>query len=246
MSIYACLRTCEFAHSRSVFTLTVCSILADYFDAASNRWESLLTSPWELTFNASRSPHTRMKSKRMSTTFDIESSSCKVSFSEHFLVNVGAASRMWSVYSGATKQATALVEESSKDDSSKRHLSSSLAAHAARSLITTLPYAIENHSGLNASYSIHDDLVRFPLPTSSTQFFRFKLFPGRGSGGQRVYGQDVKHLKSITLYVGDTVISIQDMDHEVSRPRSAHFIPDIQAHVFVNVAKHGNSTVRGR
>jgi vacuolar protein sorting-associated protein 13A/C len=158
----------------------------------------------------------------------------------------GAASRMWSVYSGATRQATALVEESSKDDSTKRQLSSNMAAHAARSLITTLPYAIENHSGISASYSIYDNPMRFPLPTSSTQFFRFELFPGRGSGGQRVYGQDLRHLKSITLYVGDTAISIQDMDHEVTRPRSAHFIPDIQAHVFVNVVKHGNSTVRGR
>ena len=230
--------------SFAFFSLELCSILADYFDAASNRWESLLTSPWELTFNASRSPHTQIPSKRMSTTFDIESSSCHVSFSEHFLVNVGAASRMWSVYSGVTKQATALVEASAKDDSSKRRLSRSMAAHAARSLITTLPYAIENHSGISASYSIYDHPLRFPLPTSSTQFFRFELFPGRGSGGQRVYGQDIKHSKSITLYIGSTEVSISDMDHEVAKPRKAHYIPDLRAHVFVNVVKSGNSTVR--
>ena len=83
--------------------MNFCSILADYFDAASNRWTKLLTSSWELTFNASRAPQTRTLSKRMSSTFDIESSQCHVSFSEHFLVNVGAASRMWSVYSGETK-----------------------------------------------------------------------------------------------------------------------------------------------
>mmetsp|Transcript_4276 Transcript_4276/g.8218 ORF Transcript_4276/g.8218 Transcript_4276/m.8218 type:complete len:3387 (-) Transcript_4276:172-10332(-) len=233
-----------FAHEKPCFGCNMnTSILADYFDAASNRWETLLTSPWELTFNASRSPQTRQQSKRMSTTFDIESSSCHVSFSEHFLVNVGAASRMWSVYSGATKQATALVEKSAKDDSSKRRLSRSMAAHAARSLITTLPYAIENHSGISASYSIYDNPIRYPLPTSSTQFFRFELFPGRGSGGQRVYGQDSKHSKTITLYVGNTKVTIQDMDQEVSKPRSAHFIADIRAHVFVNVVKSGNSTV---
>ena len=159
-------------------------------------------------------------------------------------MNVGAASRMWSVYSGATKQATALVEEIAKDDSSKRRLSRSMAAHAARSLITTLPYAIENHSGISASYSIYDSPMRFPLPTSSTRFFRFELFPGRGSGGQRVYGQDIKHSKSIVLYVGNTEVSIHDMDLEVTKPRSAHYIPDIGAHVFVNVVKRGNSTVR--
>ena len=219
------------------------SILSDYFDAASNRWESLLTKPWELTFNASRAPQTRTQSRRMSTTFDIESSQCHVSFSEHFLVNVGAASRMWSVYSGATTQATALVEASVNDDTNKRRLSRSMAAHAARSLITTLPYAIENHSGCAASYSIYDTPVRHPLPTSSTQFFRFELFPERGSGGMRTYGQDIKHLKSITLYVGDTKIYIKDMDQAVNNPRTAHYISDIKAHVFVNVVKRGNSTV---
>lgn len=229
-------------HSHNFF-LVFCSILADYFDAASNRWETLLTSPWELTFNASRAPETRTRSKRMSTTFDIESSECRISFSEHFLVNVGAASRMWSVYSGATRQATVLVEESVKDDTKKRRLSRSMAAHAARSLITTLPYAIENHSGIVASYSIYDNPTTFPLPTSTTQFFRFELFPERGSGGMRTYGQDIKHPKSITLYVGDTEIRIKDMDHEVNKPRIAHYVHAFRAHVFVKVVKRGNSTV---
>jgi hypothetical protein len=76
------------------------SILADYFDAASAWWETLLTDPWEVTFNGSRSPQTRFDTNRMSSTFDLESNPCSVSFTEHFLVNVGAASRMWSVYSG--------------------------------------------------------------------------------------------------------------------------------------------------
>lgn len=81
-----------------------CSILADYFDAASQRWMMLLTSPWELTLNALRAPQTQMLSKRLSSNFDIESSQCHVSFTEHFLVNVGAASRMWSVYSGEAER----------------------------------------------------------------------------------------------------------------------------------------------
>jgi vacuolar protein sorting-associated protein 13A/C len=119
-----------------------------------------------------------------------------------------------------------------------------MAACAARSLITTLPYAIENHSGLSASYSIYENPIRFPLPTSTTQFFRFELFPERGSGGMRKYGQDIKHPKSINLYIGDTEISIQDVDNEVNKSRSAHFVPNCHAYVFVNVVKRGNSTVR--
>ena len=182
------------------------SILADYFDAASNRWETLLIDPWEITFNGSRSPQTRFDTDRMSTTFDIESNPCNVSFSEHFLVNVGAASRMWSVYSGAINKATSLVDQKGKTDAALRKSSRSMAAHAARSLITTLPYAIENHSGINAQYSLYQDPVRIPLPTSSTQFFQFELFPGKGSGGVRRYGQDIKHSKSLTLYIGNTAI----------------------------------------
>ena len=72
------------------------------------------------------------------------------------------------------------------------------------------------------------------------------MFLDRGSGGQRAYGQDVNHLKSITLYVGDAVISIQGMDYEVFRSRSVHFVQNIQALVSAHVAKHGNSTVRGK
>ena len=219
------------------------NVLADYFDAASCRWETLLVQPWELTFNASRGAQTRTNSKRMSTAFDIESNPCHVSFSEHFLVNVGAASRMWSVYSGATKQATTLVEERVKDNSNKRRLSRSMAAHAARSLITTLPYAIENHSGINASYSLYTDPTNFELPTSSTRFFRFELFPEKGSGGVRKYGQDVKHAKALYIHVAGTKISILDMDKEVSKIRSAHYIAAMQTHVFTHVVKRGNSTV---
>ncbi len=147
--------------------------------------------------------------------------------------------------SGATKQAVKLVEDNVQGrNSSSRRLSRSMAACAARSLITTLPYAIENHSGLSAFYSIHENQMRHPLPTSTTKFFRFELFPERGSGGMRMYGQDIKHPKSIKLYVGDTEISIQDMDNEVNKSRSAHFVPSCHAYVFVNVVKRGNSTVR--
>ena len=59
----------------------------------------------------------------------------------------------------------------------------------------------------------------------------------------RTYGQDIKHSKSITLYVGSTEILIRDVDHEVNGPRSAHYIKDVDVTVFVNVVKRGNSTV---
>ena len=145
---------------------------------------------------------------------------------------------------GATKQATALAEDANTGDLNKMRLSKSMAACAARSLIATLPYAIENHSGLGAYYSIYDYADRFALPTNSTQFFRFELFPERGLGGMRRYGQDIKCAKRINIHIGGTEISIRDLDREVNKPRSAYYIPDLRVHVFVHVVKRGKSTVR--
>jgi hypothetical protein len=148
------------------------------------------------------------------------------------------------VATGATKQATALAKDVNTGDLIKRRLSRSMAACAARSLIATLPYAIENHSGLSAYYSIYDYTARSPLPTNSTQFFRFELFPERGTGGMRRYGQDIKRPKRINIHIGGTEISIRDLDCEVNKLRSAYYIPDLRIHVFVNVVKRGKSTVR--
>jgi len=216
------------------------SVLAEYFDSTTFKWENFLVKPWEVTLNCSRSEQSRFPSDRLLTTFDIESHQCHVSFSEHFLVSVGAASRMWSVYSGATRQATELVASTTKDDSNKQRLSRSMAAHAARSLITTLPYALENHSGLNASYSIGEEHLQ--LPSNSTRFFQFDLFPESGSGGMRKYGQDVKKPRAVTVFVGDTEICIADIDREVGN-RHAYFILEYATYIFTYVVKRGNSTV---
>lgn len=145
---------------------------------------------------------------------------------------------------GATKQANALAENIDIRDLGTRRLSRSMAACAARSLIATLPYAIENHSGLSAFYSIYDYTTRSPLPTNSTQFFRFELFPERGTGGMRRYGQDIKCPKRINIHIGGTEISIRDLDREVNKSRTAYYIPEFRVHVFVHVVKRGKTTVR--
>ncbi|KAL7469473.1 hypothetical protein ACHAXS_009736 [Conticribra weissflogii] len=140
----------------------------------------------------------------------------------------------------ATKKATDLVASAAKDDSNKQRLSRSMAAHAARSLITTLPYAVENHSGINAIYSIRDEHLQ--LPSNSTRFFQFDLFPASGSGGMRKYGQDVRKPKAVTLFVGCTEIRIADIDSEAGNKR-AYFISEYETYVFTYIVKRGNSTV---
>ncbi len=148
------------------------------------------------------------------------------------------------VATGATKQANALAEDVNTGDLIKRRLSRCMAACAARSLIATLPYAIENHSGLSVYYSIYGYAARSQLPTNSTQFFRFELFPERGTGGMRRYGQDIKCPKRINIHIGGTEISIHDLDREVNKSRFAYYIPELRVHVFVHVVKRGKSTVR--
>ena len=60
----------------------------------------------------------------------------------------------------------------------------------------------------------------------------------------RRYGQDAKHSISLTLYVGNTEISIHDMDNEVNKSRFAHYVSEFQTYVFTSVVKRGKSTVR--
>jgi len=134
-------------------------ILADYFDSVTNLWEPFLVKSWEINFKATRGKGQQKKSHRFATTIDIDSYPCDVSFSEQFLISVGSASSMWSIYSGATKKAVELGIASLEDrnlDKSKTHdqmakrisVMKSMASNTARSLVTTMPYGVENHSGL--------------------------------------------------------------------------------------------------
>ena len=124
-------------------------IVSNYFDTNSLLWESLLLKEWQINFNGMRAPQKRFSSSRMSTSFDIDSHPCYLSFSEQFLVSIGAATKMWGVYSSASQKAADLgtsIEKgvrsnssSTQKDSLALSASKSLAACAARSLITTMP-----------------------------------------------------------------------------------------------------------
>ena len=131
-----------------------CSINADYFDSKVNLWKKLLTKSWELALRGARGASKRFQSDRLSTTFDIESFPCCLSFSEQFIVSIAAASRMWSIYSAATSSTATLLKEVNVGDAHDSIAERSAAANAARNLITTLPYALENHFGLDVDFKI--------------------------------------------------------------------------------------------
>ena len=221
-------------------------MLADYFDASLNTWNRLLTRPWELTLKGIRSPNRRNKSKRLSTAFDFESFPCHISFSEQFLVSLASAYRMWSIYSTAT--AIDSDEEIGRMnlDMNPSSIKHSLAASAARNLVTSLPYAIDNHCGENLCFSLAGGSInQRPCPSGKKQYFRFDPPKGKGSAGKRAYGQDVTYDKSVSLQLNGSLIKIENLDSELGLPRRAHRVAGGQV-LMTQVTREGKTIVSER
>ncbi|CAJ1901189.1 unnamed protein product [Cylindrotheca closterium] len=217
------------------------TILADYFDSSINLWSKLLIMPWEITLKVVRSSSRRFKSSRLSSAIDLESFPCHISFSQEFLVSLASATRMWSVYSVATSKS--VLTRGRKGDSSAISAKESMAASAARNLLTSLPYAIENHCGCDVVFSLPEGSVsRRECPTGSIQYFRFQPPQGRGYGGRRMYGQDVEFEKSVTLSIGDSEIEIPHLDGMLGSRKHVHNLLDGRVLVTF-VFREGKTTV---
>ena len=217
------------------------SILADYFDSSVNLWSRLLIKPWEITMKGGRSQTHRFKSKRLSSTFDLESFPCWISFSEQFLVSLASAARMWSIYSAASSGALDKSLEGKAATEHKRLSARSL------DLITSFPHAISNHSGIDVSFSLGSGSIRDrKCQTKCTQYFRFDPPKGNGYGGTRVYGQDAEVPKIVEIKAEGSTI-IVNMDLQLGQSPSAHVIGD--SHVlYTRVVKKGKTkvSIRGR
>eukprot|EP00978_Attheya_sp_CCMP212_P039350 scaffold203794_cov54-Attheya_sp.AAC.2 len=236
---------------KTTFNFHVCtSCEADFLDTSAGSWKKLLDKPWELTLNGSREKNQSDVSDRLSTVFDMESQPCHISFTENFLVSLGAASRMWNTYSAAMEDAirsghSQVTGPERKQISSLRQ---SMAACAARSLISTFPYAIDNNSGLVIRFAVVKtngalDGLPQPIESGSIKHFRFDLRTGNGIGGKRLYGEEASHLKTISMYFGDKEIRIKKLDAQIGNPRQAHDIGNGQ-YIFSTVKKSGRSVVR--
>jgi vacuolar protein sorting-associated protein 13A/C len=213
------------------------SILADYFDSSVNLWSRLLIKPWEVTVKGNRTPSHRFKSKRLSSTFDLESFPCWISFSEQFLVSLASAARMWSIYSAASNGS--LEQRPEENNASNRNRT------AARNLnlITSFPNAISNHSGIDISFSLESGSIKDrACPTECTQYFRFDPPKGAGYGGTRVYGQDVEIPKNVEITAKESVVVI-NMDLQLGLSACGHEIGD-KLVLYTRVVKEGKTTVR--
>jgi len=221
------------------------TLSADYFDSSVNHWKKLLKKPWETTLNSTRGVSKRFRSNRLSTTLDIESFPCHLSFSEQFLVSLNAASKMWAIYSRAISLATG-IDIGADDGANHSVAKEALAANAARNLVVSLPYAVENHSGIDAFFtctgSTTSEKHRKSCPTGTIQYFRFDAPRGTGYGGRRLYGQDAVLLKSLAIHVGNAKIEISHLDEEIGRPRRAHNIGNGRI-LIAHVTRDSKSTV---
>jgi vacuolar protein sorting-associated protein 13A/C len=220
------------------------ALMADYFDPSLQLWVLFLKRPWETTLKCSREAGHRSSSERMLTIVDIDAFPCFLSFSEHFVVSLRAAIRMWSIYSRATttayegqKKKNADVKEEVQGISRK-----ALAATAARNIVTSLPYAVENHSGLDIHVMLPCSGERRSCQNGTLQYFRFEPPQGRGSGGHRCYGQDVTRLKAMNLFVFGRTIVIEDFDAELSRPRHVHVLGEGR-YLVSHASKEGKTKV---
>ena len=215
------------------------SILADYFDTSCSIWNRLLVQPWETTLKASRSESRRFKSDRLSTTIDLESFPCCISFSEQFLASLASASRMWSVYT----MATAIDSMEATDDKSGS-LRASMAASAARNLVMSMPYAIENTSGVDVHFSLRgDEDLRHSCKSGSVQYFRFEPPKGDGYGGRRNYGQDLNFKKVVTVFhENETKFSVDVLELGEGPQKTAHRLSNGRV-LMTRVVKEGKTTV---
>jgi hypothetical protein len=214
------------------------SILADYFDSTSVKWKTLLLQPWDLSVKGSRGPNRSVPSSRPNTAIDVESHPCHLSFSEQFLMSLASANRMWTVYTTASESA---FKSLNTNIHTTETLRKSLAAGAARSFVSALPYAVENHSGIQITLEVKGDrgLTRI-IRSGCIEYFRFEPPQGKGDGGKRLYGQDVNSTRTVILKFEQNEIRMEDLDALLGKPVRAH---DVGVLVTTKVVKEGKTVV---
>ena len=216
-----------------------CSLSSDYFDDSSRSWKHLLLKPWEITLRTQRGMNSKVSARVPSTTCDIESFTCQVGFTEQFLMSLASANKMWAVYSAAISSAM----ESTNQIVASERLRRSIAASAARTLVTVLPYVIENHCGKDIKFVVHGDRETKSVCADKTmEYFRFTQPKGKGFGGLRLYGQDRKSQNALSIFVGDHSIYLPDIDSMVASAKESHVLPT-QEVIFVHVVKEGKAVV---
>ena len=229
-------------------------VLANYFNSKTDTWEYFLTEPWEIILKTDRRMR-KASRDRFTTSFDVESLPCKISFSEQFLISVGAAISMWKTYISARskdinrtrldnfKSADMRVNEFNPNNDTNKNKSNTDNKY----LDIIMPYVIRNDSALQIEILIKngrsatawDHLV---CESGNEKYFSFSTSPCTGSGTMRLYGQDSNFSKSIYLMIMDHDIYLQHIDYEIDQPRRVCKI-DPNNIIIIDITKASKTTV---
>jgi vacuolar protein sorting-associated protein 13A/C len=210
-----------------------CSITSDYFDQSRQQWKQLLLKPWEVTTRAQRRFDPKTSWKAPQTICDVESFSCQLAITEQFLMSLASAKHMWDLYS------TAMTNNDFQSD----HLRRAVAATAARTFVTVLPYAIENHCGEDIFFVVqHGQNIKYRCANKTIEYFRFPQPPGKGSGGQRLYGEDQRSKNSLSIVVEAFSVHLPDVDAMILEKCHSYQLSS-GAVLIVHVQREGKTVV---
>ena len=214
------------------------NILADYFDSHTNLWEPFLLKPWEIDFKARRGK--KKGESRSTTTVDVESHPCQISFSEQMIISLRGATSMWALYSDTIRKAMDILSQKIENEQRISFVRAK-ASYSARAMRTTMPYGIDNRTGYSITFDL-DEKGKHEAPNNTTTFFNFSLHKGDGVGGFRSYGQDSIAKKSIDIFIDKKCIHFDHLDDELNRSKKAHNLGNARF-VFTDVIKTGKATV---
>lgn len=83
--------------------------------------------------------------------------------------------------------------------------------------------------------------MKYICESGLIQYFSFTPPRGRGTGGKRLYGQDLTFAKELTICVGETSVKLSNLDSQIGFPRQVF---EISGHtLFVSIQKEGKTVL---
>ena len=156
-----------------------------------------------------------------------------------------AALRMWKIYSKTITRLMneiTLHEKNLHDGLAISYLDKNLIHEKVASLLKLPPYELENRTGCKILFEIQDSKIREECESGKSCRFLFCYGRKSGHGGKRAYGQDLLDSRTLTIYLQNDKIVLENLDDEINGSFRPHIV-DSGLCVFSCVQKIGNKTV---
>ncbi len=163
----------------------------------------------------------------------------------YFFYLDSSALHMWKIYSKTISRLMneiILHEQSSDDGSVVSYFDKKLIHENVASLLKIPAYELANRTGCKIIFEVQDSKIRKECETGKSCSFSFGYGIRNGHGGKRTYGQDQLDLRTLTIYLQNHKIVIENLDDEINELSRPHIL-DSEFCVFSCVQKIGNKTV---